>query len=97
MRQVLEDLRDGRIYVDDVPAPLVRDGFVLVRNEWSLISSGTEGGSIKLGKMNLIAKAMARPEQAAKVIQLARTQGVFTAYQVAQRALETPLVLGYSC
>src|SRR6185369_4284707 len=32
-----------------------------------------------------------------KVIQLARTQGVFTAYQVAQRALETPLVLGYSC
>ena len=32
-----------------------------------------------------------------KVIQLARAQGPLTAYAVAQRALETPIVLGYSC
>jgi predicted dehydrogenase/threonine dehydrogenase-like Zn-dependent dehydrogenase len=97
MKQVLEDLRDGSIWVEDVPPPQLRDGFVLVRNRHSLISSGTEGGTVKLGRMGLLAKARARPEQAMKVIQLARTQGPLTAYAVARRALETPIVLGYSC
>lgn len=96
MKQVLEDLRDGRIWTDDVPPPQLRDQFVLVRNHCSLISSGTEGGTVKLGKMGLIAKARARPEDAMKVIQLARTQGPLTAYTIARRALETPLTLGYS-
>ncbi len=97
MKQVLEDLRDGRIWVEDVPPPLLRDECVLVRNRYSLISSGTEGGTAKLGRMGLLAKARARPEQAMKVIQLARTQGPLTAYAIAKRALETPIVLGYSC
>jgi predicted dehydrogenase/threonine dehydrogenase-like Zn-dependent dehydrogenase len=97
MKQVLEDLRDGSISVEDVPPPQLRDEFVLVRNRYSLISSGTEGGTVKLGRMGLLAKARARPEQAMKVLQLARAQGLLTAYAVAMRALETPLVLGYSC
>lgn len=97
MKQVLEDLRDGSIWVEDVPPPQLRDEFVLVHNRQSLISSGTEGGTVKLGRMGLLAKARARPEQAMKVIQLARAQGPLTAYAVAQRALETPIVLGYSC
>jgi len=97
MKQVLEDLRDGSIWVEDVPPPQLRDEFVLVRNLQSLISSGTEGGTVKLGRMGLLAKARARPEQAMKVIQLARAQGPLTAYAVARRALETPIVLGYSC
>ena len=97
MKQVLEDLRDGRIWVEDVPPPQLRDGCVLVRNRYSLISSGTEGGTAKLGRMGLLAKARARPEQAMKVFQLARAQGPLTAYAIARRALETPIVLGYSC
>ena len=97
MKQVLEDLRDGSIWVEDVPPPQLRDEFVLVRNRQSLISSGTEGGTVKLGRMGLLAKARARPEQAMKVLQLARAQGPLTAYAVARRALETPIVLGYSC
>jgi len=97
MKQVLESLRDGRIWVEEVPPPQLRDQFVLVRNRHSLISSGTEGGTVKLGRMDLLAKAKARPEQALKVLQLARTQGVLTAYNVAQHALDMPLALGYSC
>jgi len=97
MKQVLENLRDGRIWVEDVPPPQLRDQFVLVRNRHSLISSGTEGGTVKLGRMDLLAKARARPEQAMKVLQLARTQGPMTAYAVAQRALDMPIALGYSC
>jgi polar amino acid transport system substrate-binding protein len=96
MKQVLEDLRSGAISVVEVPAPQLRDGFVLVRNEFSLISSGTEGGTVKLGRMSLIGKALARPEQALKVLKLARAQGVLAAYTAAQRALDMPITLGYS-
>lgn len=96
MRQILQSLRDGAITVEDVPPPQLRPGFVLVRNEYSLISSGTEGGTVRLGRMNLVQKALARPEQALKVIQVARTQGPLTAWQVAQRALDMPVALGYS-
>jgi predicted dehydrogenase len=96
MKQVLEDLRTGAIRVDEVPVPAVQAGFVLVRNEYSLISSGTESGTVKLGKMSLIGKALARPEQALKVLRLARAQGVLAAYTAAQRALDMPITLGYS-
>jgi predicted dehydrogenase len=96
MKQILENLRNGDIRVEDVPAPVVRPGFVLVRNHYSVISKGTEGGTVKLGQMGLLAKARARPEQARKLVALARSQGLLTAYQVAQRALDMPMVLGYS-
>ena len=60
MKQVIEILRDGEIRVVEVPTPAIRPGFVLVRNEYSAISTGTEVGTVKLGKMGMIAKARAR-------------------------------------
>jgi predicted dehydrogenase/threonine dehydrogenase-like Zn-dependent dehydrogenase len=96
LKQVLADLRTGEVQVHDVPVPAQRRGFVLVRNRHSLISAGTEGATLKLGRMSAVDKARARPEQAVKLIELARTQGPLTAYQVAQRALDTPIALGYS-
>ncbi len=97
MKQVLENFKTGTIVVEDVPPPTLRPGCVLVRNHYSLISSGTEGSTLKLGQMGLIGKARARPEQARKVLQVARTEGVMTAYQAARRSLDMPVVLGYSC
>ncbi len=97
MKQVLENFKTGTIVVEDVPPPTLKPGCVLVRNHYSLISSGTEGSTLKLGQMGLIGKARARPEQARKVLQVARTEGVMTAYQAARRSLDMPVVLGYSC
>ncbi len=95
MKQVLENFKTGECVVEEVPAPIVQDNFVLVRNHYSLISTGTEGGTVKLGKKNLVGKALARPEQAMKVIQVAKTQGLMVAYNAAMRSLEMPIVLGY--
>ena len=96
MKQILENLRNGDISVDEVPIPTLKPGHVLVRNHYSLISTGTEGGTVKLGKMSLIGKAKARPEQVQKVIKVVRTQGLLTAYRAADRSLDMPIVLGYS-
>jgi len=95
MKQVLQNFRTGVCSVHEVPDPLPRPGFVLVRTEHSVISSGTEGGTVALGRMSLIGKARARPEQVKKVLQVARTRGAWTAYQAARRSLEMPVALGY--
>ena len=95
MKQILENFKTGECIVEEVPAPIVRDNFVLVKNHYSLISTGTEGGTVKLGKMSLLGKARARPDQAMKVIQVAKTQGLMVAYNAAMRSLEMPIVLGY--
>ncbi len=48
MKQVLQNFKNGKLKVEDVPAPMVRPGFVLIRNHYSLISTGTEEGTVKL-------------------------------------------------
>lgn len=97
MKQVLQNFKTGDLRVEEVPPPLLRDGFVLVRNQYSLISSGTEAGTVKLGQMSLLGKARARPEQVRKVFDLARSEGWLAAYEAATRSLEMPMVLGYCC
>jgi len=97
MKQVLQNFKNGELKVEEVPAPIRRPGFVLVRNHYSLISAGTEGGTAKLGKMSLLGKARARPEQVKKVLQVVRADGLLTAYKAAMRSLDMPVAFGYSC
>ena len=97
MKQVLQSLKTGAITVEDVPRPLIRPGALMVRNRHSLISAGTEGGTVKLGRMSLAGKARARPEQVKKVVNVVRTEGLLTAYQAATRSLAMPVAMGYSC
>jgi NADPH:quinone reductase-like Zn-dependent oxidoreductase len=42
MKQVLQYYGDGRLRLQDVPAPMTRPGEVLVRTECSFVSIGTE-------------------------------------------------------
>ena len=42
MKSVLQNVKTGVIAVDDIPAPALRSGTVLVRNAYSLVSAGTE-------------------------------------------------------
>lgn len=90
-------MKTGIVSVEDVPVPQLKKGFLLVRNETSLISTGTEGGTIKLGKMSLLGKARARPEQVKKVIQALKTEGLLTTINAVKRTLDIPIPLGYSC
>ena len=97
LRQLVQNIKTGVVSVEEVPVPVLRSGYVLVRNETSLISAGTEGGTVKLGKMGLIGKARARPEQVKKVLQSLRTEGVLSTVNAVNRTLDLPIPLGYSC
>jgi len=97
MRQVVQNFKTGVVSVEEVPAPILRRGCVLVKNTASLISAGTEGGTVRLGKMSLLGKARARPEQVKKVLQALRTEGILATVNAVSRSLDLPIPLGYSC
>jgi predicted dehydrogenase/threonine dehydrogenase-like Zn-dependent dehydrogenase len=96
LKQLVQNFKTGVVYLEDVPIPALKDGCLLVRNMASLISAGTEGGTVRLGKMSLLGKARARPEQIKKVLQALRTEGILATFNAVNRTLDLPIPLGYS-
>ena len=82
--------------IEEVPEPLARAGWVVVRNRYSLISSGTEREKIDLGRKGLLSKARSRPDLVRKVIARARVEGPAVALSVARDRLAALAPLGYS-
>ena len=96
MKQVVQNFKTGEISVQEVPAPGVRAGGILVQTANSLVSAGTERMTAELGKKSLLGKAMERPDLVKKVIQKVKRDGILEAFQSASSRLESPLPLGYS-
>ncbi|UCG72525.1 MAG: bi-domain-containing oxidoreductase, partial [Chromatiales bacterium] len=95
MKQIAQ-YQDGRLEIQEVPAPQVPPGGILVRTTHSVISPGTEKMKVEQAKMNLLQKARARPDQVKKVLDTARTLSWKAAYEKVRNRLETPTPLGYS-
>jgi predicted dehydrogenase/NADPH:quinone reductase-like Zn-dependent oxidoreductase len=96
MKQVAQRSRDGRIVVVDAPIPAVRNGWVLVSNVCSVISSGTERSKLELGAMNIAQKALARPDLSKKVLEHARGDGIRSTVAAVRDRLDSLTPLGYS-
>jgi predicted dehydrogenase/threonine dehydrogenase-like Zn-dependent dehydrogenase len=96
MKQVAQRARDGGISVADAPLPALRPGWVLVANQASLISAGTERSKVELGGKSLVQKARARPDLVRKVVERARVEGVGAALAATRERLEELAPLGYS-
>lgn len=95
MKQIAQ-YQDGRLELQEVPAPQAPYGGILVKTTYSVISPGTEKMKVEQAKMNLLQKAKARPDQVKKVLESARTLGWKAAYQKVKNRLESPTPLGYS-
>ncbi len=80
MKQILQNLKTGAVVVTDVPAPVIRPGFVMVRTAASLISAGTERMTVETGQKSLVGRAFDQPALVKQVIQKARTEGVMQKY-----------------
>lgn len=92
----LAQYQDGRLELQDVPAPVPPPGGILVRTACSVISPGTEKMKVEQARMSLLEKARARPDQVKKVIDTARTLGWKSALEKVRNRLESPTPLGYS-
>ena len=54
MLQIIQYQKTGEISVDELPAPKLRPGNVLVRNVFLLISAGTERTSVETAQASMI-------------------------------------------
>jgi len=97
MKQVLLS-GSGNIEVVDVPVPALMRGSVLVRNAYSLISTGTEAAAVtgKSGIAGLIQKATASHGRMAQAWEMAKTNGIAATVDAIQRKLGEYVAIGYS-
>jgi predicted dehydrogenase/threonine dehydrogenase-like Zn-dependent dehydrogenase len=96
MKQLIQNMRDGKTSVTDVPRPLVRPGAVLVRTARSLVSTGTERMLVEFAEKSLVGKAQARPDLVRQVLDKARREGILPTIEAAFNRLDAPMALGYS-
>ena len=96
MKQVIQNFRSGELKVEEVPAPALTENMVLVENYFSLISSGTERGTVKVGKANILNKARQRPDLVSQVMQNIKKEGIRATLDKVRTKLDTPKALGYS-
>src|SRR5579884_747312 len=95
MRQVLQN-RSGLTVVREVPLPPCPPAGVLVRNEFSAISSGTERTSVESNQKSLLARARERPDLVRQTIDKARQEGLRATRDAVRRRLEEESPSGYS-
>lgn len=96
MKQLIQNFKSGKLYVDEVPLPSLSEGFVLVENKFSLISAGTERGTVKVAQASLLGKARQRPDLVAQVLQNIRKEGISATLKKVQTKLDSLKALGYS-
>jgi predicted dehydrogenase len=96
MKQVIENMKTGKVELVEVPVPRCGPNDLLVRTVSSLISAGTEKLMIETGKKSLAGKALARPDLVALALQKAKREGFFSVFREAMARLDEPVPLGYS-
>jgi predicted dehydrogenase len=94
MRQVL--VRQGRTTVNEVPAPEVQPGSVLVRVDHSCISVGTEVKTVQAAEQPVWRRALEQPEKVKRGLQMLATEGVARTWSAVEGKLSAGVPLGYS-
>lgn len=94
MKQVL--IRRGQVAVEEVPAPTVEPGTVLVRVVRSCISVGTELSGIRADAVPLWKRAIQDPSKVKKLVSSLSTQGVAATRSAVEGKLAAGSPTGYS-
>ncbi|MGD1923104.1 MAG: bi-domain-containing oxidoreductase [Paracoccaceae bacterium] len=95
MKQIIQSLKDGKVELADVPAPLCGSRELLVRTRRSLISVGTERMLLEFGKANWINKARQQPDKVRQTLDKVRTDGLAATMDAVRAKLDQPIPLGY--
>jgi polar amino acid transport system substrate-binding protein len=95
VKQVLQS-RSGLTVVRDVPAPPCPPGNLLVRNAFSVISSGTELSRVLDARKSLIERARERPDLVKEVARRVLTEGAASTRKAVQQRLTEGTAAGYS-
>lgn len=95
MKQIIQSFKTGETILEDIPAPQVSKGNVLIKTTRSLVSLGTERMLVEFGKSSLIQKAKQEPERVKQVLAKIKTDGLLPTLESVFNKLGQPLPLGY--
>lgn len=95
MKQIIQSFKTGETILEEVPAPIVKRGSVLIQTSRSLVSLGTEKMLVEFGKSNLISKARQQPDKVKQVLDKIKTEGLIPTLEAVFNKLGEPLPLGY--
>ncbi len=96
MKQLLQNISDGKAVVVDVPVPGMAHDEILVRVAASLVSAGTERMVVDFAEKNILQKALARPDLVRQVLNKASREGILSTLQSVRQRLDSDMALGYS-
>jgi predicted dehydrogenase/threonine dehydrogenase-like Zn-dependent dehydrogenase len=96
MKQLLQNLRKGNLYLENVPVPNSHKEHLLVQTQCTLISAGTERMVVDFAKASLFQKAKQQPEKVKQVLEKMATDGIVTSMEAVLNKLDQPIPLGYS-
>ena len=95
MKQIIQSFKTGETILEEVPAPQVSRGKVLIQTTRSLVSLGTERMLVEFGKSNLISKARQQPDKVKQVMDKVKTDGLVPTVEAVFKKLGEPIPLGY--
>jgi predicted dehydrogenase/threonine dehydrogenase-like Zn-dependent dehydrogenase len=95
LKQIIQSFKTGATILEEVPAPQVKRGQVLIQTTKSLVSLGTERMLVEFGKSNLISKARQQPDKVKQVLDKIKTEGLLPTLEAVFNKLGEPLPLGY--
>ena len=95
MKQIIQSFKTGDTLLEEVPAPVVSKGHILVQSTYTLVSLGTERMLVEFGKSNLISKARQQPDKVKDVLNKIKTEGLLPTLEAVFNKLGEPLPLGY--
>jgi predicted dehydrogenase/threonine dehydrogenase-like Zn-dependent dehydrogenase len=95
MKQLLQDLKKGKILLEEIPLPNCGANEVLIKTEKSLISPGTERMLLEFGKASYLQKAKQQPDKIKMVLDKIKTDGLMPTLETVFAKLGEPMPLGY--
>ncbi|MBN8654133.1 MAG: bi-domain-containing oxidoreductase [Anaerolineae bacterium] len=96
MKQLLQNIKDGKTIVEEVPIPTPREGQALVKVSASLVSAGTERMVVEFAEKSYLGKARSRPDLVKQTLDKAKREGIMPTVQAVFNRLDQPMGLGYS-
>ncbi|MFH1954131.1 MAG: bi-domain-containing oxidoreductase [Pseudomonadota bacterium] len=95
MIQILQNLKNGKTELAEVPSPRLKAGHILVETKTSLISVGTERMLLDFGKAGYLEKARQQPDKVRQVLDKIRSDGLLPTIEAVRSKIDLPIPLGY--
>jgi predicted dehydrogenase/D-arabinose 1-dehydrogenase-like Zn-dependent alcohol dehydrogenase len=95
MKQILQNLSNGKTSLVDVPCPKNIKNNLLIATRNTVVSAGTERMLVDFGKANYFDKARQQPDKVKMVLQKVSTDGLMPTIDAVRSKLDQPLPLGY--